>query len=274
MLESVWSEVITRPRSASAHPAQKATIATVSVSRRLARCGYAHSSTSATISAGSPPASASTVSRVSWRGGRRWALLTRCGASQAVTLEPAVERAARESERLRRLAHVALVSLEGAPNQLLLGLVQRQVIEGGAAFRRTQAEIGRAHLIADREQHRALDRMVQLAHVAGPGMGAQRLQRFGLEPGQPLAVARGMALEEVGGEERDVVAPLAQRRQADLDRVDSEQQVLAEAPHRHLAAQVAVGGRDQPHRDPARAGRAHALELAGLEHAQELGLLR
>src|SRR5262245_39144331 len=177
MLESVLSAATTRPRSARAHPAQAPTIATVSVSLRLARFGNAHRNTSATISAGRPPASERTTIRVSWRGGRR-AVVTTGGGSQAVALDPAIERAAREPERPGRLAHVTVEALEGAPDQLALRLVERQVIEGRTAFHRPEAEIDRAHLVARCEQHRALDGVIQLAHVAGPGVRAQRLQGF------------------------------------------------------------------------------------------------
>jgi hypothetical protein len=38
----------------------------------------------------------------------------------------------------------------------------------------------------------------------------------------------GVLLEEVVGEERDVLGALAQRRQVDLDRVESEEEILAE----------------------------------------------
>ena len=59
---------------------------------------------------------------------------------------------------------------------------------------------------------------------------------------------------------------------ADLDRVQAEQQILAEAARRDFGGQIGVGRRDDPHVDAARARRADALELAGLEHAQQLRL--
>ena len=40
----------------------------------------------------------------------------------------------------------------------------------------------------------------------------------------------GVLREEVLGEQRDVLAPLAQRRQRDRDDVDAVEQVLAEPP--------------------------------------------
>ena len=72
-------------------------------------------------------------------------------------------------------------------------------------------------------------------------------------PGQSCAMRRasasgvsafarrsGRALEEVGGEERDVLAALAERRDADADHVEPVVEVLAEAPLRDRAAEVLV----------------------------------
>ena len=79
--------------------------------------------------------------------------------------------------------------------------------------------------------------MVELADVARPAVGEQRLHRRGLEARDALAVALGVALQEVPGQQRDVLPPLAQRRHVDLDRVQAEEKVLAEAPGRDLGAE-------------------------------------
>ena len=73
-------------------------------------------------------------------------------------------------------------------------------------------------------------------------------------------------------QQRDVVAPLAQRRQLDADHVQPVEQVLAEAAVLHLALQVDVGGGDDAHVDLDRLHAAEAHELAFLHHAQQLGL--
>ena len=74
-------------------------------------------------------------------------------------------------------------------------------------------------------------------------------------------------------EPRNVFAPLAQRRQMNLDRVETEQQILPESSCRDFRVEVGVGRRDQPHVGLARPRRSETLELAGLEHAQQLLLL-
>ena len=75
------------------------------------------------------------------------------------------------------------------------------------------------------------------------------------------------------GEQRQVFAAIAQRRQADFDRVESEQQVLAEPAAVHFLVQIGIGRGDDPGIHPARARRSQPLELAGLDHPQQLGLL-
>ena len=133
-------------------------------------------------------------------------------------------------------------------------------------------ELAEADRRALRHQHAALDRVIELADVARPRMLEQRLQRRRFEAADVLAVALRVLPQEVRRERGNVLAPLAQRRQLDLDRVQPEQQVLPEAAGRDLLAEVRVGRRDDAHVDLARARRADALEVAGLEHAQQLRL--
>jgi len=78
--------------------------------------------------------------------------------------------------------------------------------------------------------------------------------------------------DEVVGEERDVLGPLAQGRQLDRDRVDAEIEVLAERARLHRLGEVAVGRRHEPNVHPPRACGAHAKEGAGFQRTQELHL--
>ena len=61
--------------------------------------------------------------------------------------------------------------------------------------------------------------------------------------------SRANSGHEVLGEQRDVLAPLAQRRHEDRDHVQAEVQVLAEPAGADLRRQVLVGGREHPHVD-------------------------
>src|SRR5262249_30078855 len=73
-------------------------------------------------------------------------------------------------------------------------------------------------------------------------------------------------------EERDVLAPLAQRRQLKGDDAQAVEEVLEEAAVRHHGPEVPVRRRDHPEVHALRALRAERLELALLEDAEELGL--
>ena len=64
-----------------------------------------------------------------------------------------------------------------------------------------------------------------------------------------------------------------ERRQVDLDGVEPEQKVLAEAAAAHLGVEVGVGRREDTHVDAAGARGADPFQLARLQHPQELGLL-
>ena len=99
---------------------------------------------------------------------------------------------------------------------------------GGPSRPRAQAQVDGADDVALRHQDGALHGMIQLADVARPGVRQQRLDGALVEAGERLAVVLGMLPQEVRGQQRDVFAAVAQRRQADLDGVQAEQQVLAE----------------------------------------------
>ena len=86
-----------------------------------------------------------------------------------------------------------------------------------------------------------------------------------------MAVRR-VGVEEVLGQQADVLATVAQRRQVHGDGVDAIEEVLAELAALHGRREVAIGGGHQPDVHPARAGAAHAEERAGLQHAQQLHL--
>ena len=77
---------------------------------------------------------------------------------------------------------------------------------------------------------------------------------------------------QVLGQGRNIVDPIAQRRQRDLERVDAEHQVLAKLLLGDHLLQVAMGGADDADIDFKRLVVADAADLAAFEHAQQLGL--
>ena len=74
------------------------------------------------------------------------------------------------------------------------------------------------------------------------------------------------------GDDRQIVAVLAQGRHVQPTDVEAIQQVGAEAAGRHFAVQVAVGGREHAHVDLGRAVRTDTLHLPLLQRAQQLRL--
>ena len=86
-----------------------------------------------------------------------------------------------------------------------------------------------------------------------------------LEPVDRLAIALRVPLQKERREFGDVVPPLAERWHVDFDRVQAEQQVLAETAGGGLRVQVGVGGGQDPHVDTPRARGPDTLELTRLQ---------
>src|SRR5690606_17914791 len=126
--------------------------------------------------------------------------------------------------------------------------------------------------LAVAEEQAALDDVLELADVAGPGMPEEALHRAVGHPAHVLLELGAEVAEEVLDQERDVALALAQRRQAHLDHVEPVVEVLAEAALPDLLQQIAVGRRDQPYVDLDGLDAAHPLELLLLDRAEQLHL--
>ena len=94
-----------------------------------------------------------------------------------------------------------------------------------------------------------------------------RRQLLGLAP-----VGGGELAQEVIGQQRNVLAPLAQRRHVERNHVQPVEQILAKIAALDLLLQILVGGRDHAHVHLHELGRAHRLEALLVERAQHLGL--
>ena len=122
------------------------------------------------------------------------------------------------------------------------------------------------------ERERRLDRVLELAHVARPVVRGECRERLGREA-QHRRIGPPVLLEEVLGEQRNVVAPLAQRRQRQPHHVAAGSRGPAgSGPPATISARsrwVAPITRMSTGR---RAGAAERAHLARLERAQQLGL--
>src|SRR5207245_2603034 len=112
----------------------------------------------------------------------------------------------------------------------------------------------------------------QLADVAGPRVLGEHLHRLRREAGELLAALAAEAIDEVLHQQRDVVAPLLERRERDVEHVEAEVEVLAEAAPLDLLLEVAIGGADHAHVDADLALAAQPAQPLLLHDAQELGL--
>ena len=124
------------------------------------------------------------------------------------------------------------------------------------------------------EHDHPFDQVLQLTHVAGPVVVQELVRQLRADRRHRLVVLHGVLPQEVLGEDRNLLPPLAQRRQADRDDVQAEVQVLAELSRRDRRFEVAVGRGDQPHIDLDVRLAAEPRELAVLQHLQQLGLQR
>src|SRR5262245_7322526 len=114
--------------------------------------------------------------------------------------------------------------------------------------------------------------VLELAHVAGPGVAGEQLHRLLGHAGHAPALLGGKAGEEVHGQLRHIVEAVAQRRHPDREDVEAIVEVLAELAVLDQLDHVAVGGRDQAKIDLLRLLGTYRIDLAILQGAQQLDL--
>ena len=118
-----------------------------------------------------------------------------------------------------------------------------------------------------------LHRVGQLADVARPVVLQQHLHRLGRQQvGDLLDRPLRGAGQQVPGQVRDVRPAVAQRRQVDLERVEPEEQVLAELCPRRSSPAGRGWWRRSRARPPDRLVLAEPLDLARFEEAEQLHL--
>ena len=144
----------------------------------------------------------------------------------------------------------------------------------GIGGRPRSAQVVHADGVARGQRRQRPAQVLQFAHVARP---VQRLQ--GGQGGRVEALGTGAELarraaQEGFGQQRDVGATLAQRRDAQPHHVQPVQQVGAETALGHPRLQVLVGGGDHPHVDPDQLASADPEKLALGQHPQQPGLQR
>ena len=135
-------------------------------------------------------------------------------------------------------------------------------------------QIADRDLAARREHRESLAQIFELAHVARPRVIAQRTERGRREALAGRARRRGRAREELLGHQRNILAPLAQRRQMQAHDVEPVQQIGAELAARDLRVEILMRRRDHARIGAHQLAPADAIELARREHAQQPRLQR
>src|SRR5947208_5260436 len=102
--------------------------------------------------------------------------------------------------------------------------------------------------------------MVQLPDVARPAVIQQGLGRGPVKVGQGFTVALRMLVQEVASQKQDVFSTFSQRRQANFDGIEAEQQVLAEATRGHFRIKISVAGGKNANIHPTGLGRPYTLK--------------
>ena len=90
--------------------------------------------------------------------------------------ESAVERTPRKAEGLGRIAHIASRACKRLLNQHALDVFKAHLVKCAGAVSppaAAQPEVSGPHSTALRHQHRPLDRVIELPHIAGPRMPEQ-----------------------------------------------------------------------------------------------------
>src|ERR1700675_869997 len=100
----------------------------------------------------------------------------------------------------------------------------------------------------------------------------EKVRRAGGEARNTFAVALRIATEEMVRQQGDVLAAFAQRRKMDFDGIQAKKQILAETTRGRLGSHICVGGRQNADVHSPGRRRADALEFAGFQHPQKLGL--
>ena len=107
----------------------------------------------------------------------------------------------------------------------------------GAVAVGQQDRLGPDFVVAG-EKHRAMHGVFELAHVAAPAVRDEKLQRRLRDRLRRHLVDLGVLLDEELGQGGDIVRPLAQRRDVQMENVEAEQEVLAKVTLGDLGAEV------------------------------------
>jgi hypothetical protein len=174
-----------------------------------------------------------------------------------VLLEPVAQCVPADAEQPRGGALVATGALDGLLQQAALEAVEVDALfwederrgarlGAPAAIPDLAGELGRADDLPVLEDDDPLDDVLQLAHVAGPGVGLHQLHGLAREPAHLAAKLAVEPTDEVFDQQWDVIAALPQRGHLHLDDIEPEVEVFTERARLDLCGEIAVRGCDDP----------------------------
>src|SRR5581483_1691765 len=148
---------------------------------------------------------------------------------QAVAVEQSVQRAAADAQQARRVFLVASGGFEHGQDMVAPQRVQRARQAAGASGGAVAFAKNLRRQVFDRQDrvgrqgHRPLDHMLELAHVAGPWIFDQRLQRVLRERRTGCSLTWAVTGEKKLYEQGDVLRSLPERRQDNRHGVEAVQ---------------------------------------------------
>src|ERR1043165_6057261 len=214
-----------------------------------------------------------------------------------VLLELAIERFAADAESAGGVGFVAFGVVEGGFDGLAFDLLHRRwhrdfkrrrsaFASGFGAFdfdpvAFLQSDLGdcfgqvfELDLASGRDDHGTPDGVFELAYIARPLIGDQRLQRVFRNARDEAAGLLFVVFEEVDDERMNVFRPLAQRRELNRKHRQPVKQVLPESAELDRAFQIDIRRRYDANVSLDHFIAADARQLAVLQHAQQFHLCR
>src|SRR6266568_4950399 len=181
---------------------------------------------------------------------------------EAEFLDLAGDRVAADAEQLRRLDAPPAGGGQRAANQ--------GGLEGaGQDLEHLAGQVGGIDDLSGGHDRQPVAQILELTDVAGE---VERLQGLERRVGEALrldAEFLGALGEEMAGQQRNVLAPLAQRRQAQADHVEAVEQIFPEQALAHPLLEVLVRRGDDADAGTNRLMAADPVEMAVGEDAQQ-----
>src|SRR5262245_49397065 len=185
----------------------------------------------------------------------------------AVPLHAPPQRHARDAERGGGPLPIPAVIVQHAEDaSALVGP------EGPIERRRAPEQSREVVSLGGSQDEQRLERVLELAHVARPGVVEQRAKRSRWRRREARAVAAIERGDEVGDQQRDVGAALAQGREADGQHAQSVVEIAPKRPGLDHAPELPVGGGHETDVHPSGRAAAERADLAVLDDAEQLRL--